>query len=89
VLLLLLRSFRLPGSYWDVFNMFAQGVLGATAVAGVSQGAVIIQQASDLINKPQQVAAASSCTATFYLGTAKQLPCLHDSGCACTGQLCV
>jgi hypothetical protein len=79
--------FGLPCSSWAVFNMFAQGVLGGTAVAILGQGAVTTQQATDLINKSLQVAA--SYNATFYLCSASQLPCLLDSGSAGTGQRCV
>ncbi len=49
--------YALPFSYslWDIFNMFAQGVLGAAAVNAAGSSAVALQKSGELFNAPQEV----------------------------------
>jgi hypothetical protein len=42
-------------SYWDIFNMFAQGVLGAAAVNAATGSAAALQKSGELFNAPQEV----------------------------------
>lgn len=51
-------------SLWDIFNMFAQGVLGAAAVNAATGSAVALQKSGELFSAPQEVgsgASAGSC----------------------------
>jgi hypothetical protein len=43
-------------SYWDIFNMFAQGVLGSAAVSAAS-GSAALKKSGELFNAPQKVCA--------------------------------
>lgn len=61
-------------SYWDIFNMFAQGVLGAAAVNAATGSAAALQKSGELFNAPQEVS---------VWGRAGPPACMADGLCAC------
>lgn len=61
-------AFRPPAFRPRSFNMFAQGVLGATAVS-TAAGAAVFQKTSDWLNKPEQVGGAAAAARTCTRGT--------------------